>query len=111
MRHSPLSRSAFLVLLALSDRPRHGLAVVERIEETTQGRIRMGPGTLYGTLHKLEASGLIRETKDAPDPDDHDARRRYYLITPRGKRVLDAEVDGLRVLASSAAASRAGSDA
>lgn len=105
-----LPRAAFLVLLALSDRPRHGLAIVDRVEDTTRGQVKMGPGTLYGTLQKLEASGLIRETKEAPDPDDHDARRRYYRLTPRGERALRAEAHSLRVLAD-AAASQIGGDA
>lgn len=105
-----LPRSAFLVLLALADRPRHGLAIVDTIEDTTSGRVKMGPGTLYGTLQKLQASGLIRETRDAPDPDDHDNRRRYYRLTPRGERRLKAEATDLRVLAE-AAARQVGGDA
>jgi DNA-binding PadR family transcriptional regulator len=99
---SSLPRAAFLVLLALSDRPGHGLAIVDRIEETTGGRVKMGPGTLYGTLQKLQLSGLIRETKDAPNPDDHDNRRRYYRLTPKGEGVLRAEAEQLRVLAEAA---------
>ena len=101
-RPPALSRSAFLVLLALADRARHGLAIVDRIDDTTNGRVKMGPGTLYGTLQKLQAAGLIRETTQPPDPDDHDTRRRYYRLTPRGERVLRAEADGLRVLADAA---------
>jgi DNA-binding PadR family transcriptional regulator len=101
-RPSALSRSAFLVLLALSDRARHGLAIVVRIEEATSGRVKMGPGTLYGTLQKLQATGLIRETAEPPDPDDHDTRRRYYRLTPRGERALSSEAEGLRVLADAA---------
>lgn len=105
-RRTALARSAYLVLLALSDRPRHGLAIVDRVEEATRGRMKMGPGTLYGTLQKLESSGLIREAATAPDPDDDDPRRRYYRITPRGERLLSEETASLRVLVDAAAAGR-----
>lgn len=94
-----LPRASFLVLLALADQPGHGLAIADRVEDTTRGRVKMGPGTLYGTLQKLQQAGLIRETAQAPDPDDHDARRRYYRLTPRGERLLRAEAENLRVLA------------
>jgi DNA-binding PadR family transcriptional regulator len=102
-RQTPLPRSAYLVLLALSDRPRHGLAIVDRIEDATQGRVKIGPGTLYGTLQKLESSGLIREVSEAPDPDDDDSRRRYYRLTPRGERALASETANLRMLVNAAA--------
>jgi DNA-binding PadR family transcriptional regulator len=102
-RADALPRSAYLVLLALADRPRHGLAIIDRVEDATHGRMKMGPGTLYGTLQKLEASGFIRETTDAPDPDDDDARRRYYRITPRGERALAEETASLKVLVDAAA--------
>jgi DNA-binding PadR family transcriptional regulator len=88
---SSLPKSAFLILLAIADRPRHGLGIADRIEEATEGRVKLGPGTLYHTLQKLEAGGLIRETAEAPDPDDDDARRRYYRLTPNGERALRAE--------------------
>ena len=100
-----LSRSAFLVLLALADRPRHGLGIVERVEAIARGRMKMGPGTLYGTLQKLAASGLIRETSDPPDPDDDDSRRRYYKLTPRGDKALREEAGRLRTLVDAAAMS------
>lgn len=97
-----LSKSGFLVLLALADRPRHGLAIVDRVEEASRGEVKMGPGTLYGTLHKLSASGLIRETTAPPDPADDDPRRRYYKLTPRGEKALKAEAVRLRALVHAA---------
>jgi DNA-binding PadR family transcriptional regulator len=100
-----MARGAFLVLLALLERPRHGLGIVERIEQSTRGRVKMGPGTLYGTLQRLEQGGLIRETRDVPDPDDHDSRRRYYRLTPKGERALREEASRLRVMADAAAES------
>lgn len=100
-----MARAAFLVLLALHERPRHGLGIVDHVEASTRGRVKMGPGTLYGTLQKLERSGLIRETREVPDPADHDTRRRYYRLTPKGERGLRAEASRLRLLADAAAAS------
>ena len=99
-----LSRSAFVVLLALADQPRHGLAIVDRVDEATHGEVRLGPGTLYGTLQKLVAAGLIRETTTAPDPQDHDPRRRYYKLTPKGQRELKDEAARMRALVRAAVA-------
>ena len=97
-----LSRAGFLVLLALAGRPRHGLAIIERVEEASGGTVKLGFGSLYGTLQKLLDAGLIREVSEAPDPDDDDARRRYYRIAPRGQRALKAEAARLRHLVSAA---------
>ena len=101
-----LSRSAFLVLLSVADRPRHGLAIIDRVEDASNGEIRMGPGTLYGTLQKLVAAGLIREADEPPDPDDDDPRRRYYRLTPRGERALKAEAGRMQALVNAAIAQR-----
>jgi DNA-binding PadR family transcriptional regulator len=100
---SGLSRSGFLVLLAIADQPRHGLGIVDEVEEGTDGRVRLGPGTLYGTIQTLSDRGLIRETPDVPDPDDDDPRRRYYRITAGGERLLREEVDRMSALVSMAA--------
>jgi DNA-binding PadR family transcriptional regulator len=99
-----VSRSAFLILLALVDQPRHGLGVVEEVEARTEGAVRLGPGTLYTTLKRLAEDGLIRETSRAPDPADDDPRRRYYRITARGHSALRSEAEHLRRLVSVAAA-------
>ncbi|MCI0433002.1 MAG: PadR family transcriptional regulator [Gemmatimonadetes bacterium] len=103
-----LARSAFMILVALADQPRHGLGIVDRIEEATQGRVRIGPGTLYGTLHRLVADGLIRETQERPEPGQDDPRRRYYRITRRGWRVLQEETDQWRLLVDAAARASGG---
>lgn len=103
-RTDGLSRSAFLILLALADQPRHGLAIVDRVDEASRGEVRLGPGTLYGTLQKLVAAGLIRETATAPDPADHDPRRRYYKLTAKGERELKEEAGRMRALVRAAVA-------
>jgi DNA-binding PadR family transcriptional regulator len=101
-----LAHSAFLVLLALADRPRHGLGIVDEIARETDGAVRLGPGTLYGTIQKLTAAGLLRETRQAPDPDDHDTRRRYFLLTAKGRATLRAEARRLQLIMASATRKR-----
>jgi DNA-binding PadR family transcriptional regulator len=109
-RESTLARSSFLILLALSERPRHGLGIVEDVEAASGGEVKLGPGTLYGSLQKLAQDGLIRETAEAPDPADHDPRRRYYRLTPKGERALKGEASRLRTLVDAAAKRRVLSD-
>lgn len=93
-----LTRPSFLILLALSDRPRHGLGIVEEVEARTGGAEKLGPGTLYGTLKRLAADRLVAETDEVPDPDDDDPRRRYYRVTEAGRAALRAEAAHLRTL-------------
>jgi DNA-binding PadR family transcriptional regulator len=108
---SALSRSSFLILLALHDGPCHGLGIVGRVEAATQGRVRLGPGTLYGTLQTLTADLMIRDSTAPADAVDPDPRRRYYRITPRGERALKSEAERLRVLVDAAQARRVLGDA
>jgi len=101
---SVLPRSGFLVLLALAEGPGHGLGIVGRVESATGGSVKLGPGTLYGTLQNLVGAGLIRETGAPAGADDDDPRRRYYRVTSRGDKALKAEAERLRVLVRAAAA-------
>ncbi len=101
-----LSRSAWLILLALADQPRHGLGIMDEVDARTDGAVRLGPGTLYTTLKRLVDNGHIRETTHVPDPDDHDPRRRYYRITPRGLAALREETAQLQRLLDIAAVKR-----
>lgn len=89
--HLPLTPAAFHVLLALADRDRHGYAIMQEVEETTDGRVAMGPGTLYGTVKRLLGVGLIEESDERPDSAIDDRRRRYYRLTGLGRRVAAAE--------------------
>ena len=86
-----LPTPAFHILLAVSDNERHGYAIMQDIHARTGGALRLGPGTLYGTIKRLLADGLIEETVERAERDDHDVRRRYYRITKRGRKVAAEE--------------------
>ena len=88
----PLTPAIFHILLALADEERHGYSIMQHVAETTDGQVKMGPGTLYGTIKRLLALKLIEESEERPDPKLDDERRRYYRLTPWGRRVLNAEV-------------------
>jgi DNA-binding PadR family transcriptional regulator len=88
----PLTPAIFHILLALADDERHGYSIMQHVAETTDGQIKMGPGTLYGTVKRLLVAKWIEESDERPDPKLDDERRRYYRLTPFGRRVLGAEV-------------------
>jgi len=88
----PLTPAVFHVLLALADDERHGYAIMQEVRATTRGALKLGPGTLYGTVKRLLAIGLIEESDQRPDPQLDDERRRYYRLTGLGQRTLAAEV-------------------
>lgn len=97
----PLSEAVFQVLLALADRARHGYGIMQEVEERTDGRVRLGPGTVYGAIKRLSAQGLVEETEAAPDSQD-DERRRYYRLTEGGRQVAVAEARRLERLLEAA---------
>lgn len=101
---SDVSRSAFVILLSLSDRPRHGLGVVEDVEARTGGMVKLGPGTLYGTLRRLDELGFVHELEQAPDDLSDDPRRKYYEVTDEGRAALEEEAERLRRLVEVASA-------
>ena len=91
----PLTPAVFHILLALAEGERHGYAIMKDVLSTTQGRVRMGPGTLYGTIKRMIEAHLIEESDERPDPELDDERRRYYRLTEFGGRVAAAEVQRL----------------
>jgi DNA-binding PadR family transcriptional regulator len=91
----PLPSAAFHILLALAGEDLHGYAIMRQVEQQTCGRVRLGPGTLYGSLRTLLEAELIRELDDSPDPDDSSERRRYYHLTSAGLKLVRSEVEGL----------------
>ena len=94
-RFLPLTPAVFHILLVLADADRHGYDIMREIASATDGKIQMGPGTLYGTIKRMLQAGLIAETDERPDPSIDDSRRRYYRLTDLGQRVLAAEVERL----------------
>src|SRR5918994_2765535 len=102
----PLTPAIAHILLALADEDRHGYAIMQEVARLTDGAIHMGPGTLYGTIKRMLATGLLEETDERPDPDLDDERRRYYRATPLGVRVLEAETARMSTLVGAARAKR-----
>lgn len=89
--HLPLTPAVFHVLLALVEGERHGYAIMHEVAQSTRRQIKMGPGTLYGTIKRLLEARLIEESDRRPDPELDDERRRYYRLTGLGERVVRAE--------------------
>lgn len=101
-RHSDwpgsLTPAAIQILLALADKNRHGLGIVDEIEARTDGEIKLGPGSLYGTIKRLRDVEFITETANPPDPSNDDPRRRYYALTPAGREALTREARRMEVM-------------
>ncbi|MEO8393800.1 MAG: PadR family transcriptional regulator [Chloroflexota bacterium] len=91
----PLTPAVFHILLALADQERHGYAIMQEVLAQTDGKLRFGPGTLYGTIKRMLIANLIEETDERPDPALDDERRRYYRMTDFGRRVASAEAQRL----------------
>ena len=91
----PLTPAVFNILLALADGEKHGYAIMLEVEENTRGEVKMGPGTLYGSIKRMLEAGMIEESGERPDPQLDDQRRRYYRLTGVGQRALRAEAERL----------------
>src|SRR5215217_6030281 len=100
----PLTPAVLHILLALADEERHGYGIMREVEDRTGGVMRMGPGTLYGSIKRMLGDGLIEESDERPDPELDDSRRRYYRITEFGRRVAGAEAVRLSGLVETARA-------
>jgi DNA-binding PadR family transcriptional regulator len=87
----PLTPAVLHILLALADGSKHGYGIMQEVEAISDGRVKMGPGTLYGSIKRMLAAGFIEETGDRPAPEFDDERRRYYKLTGLGRRVLTEE--------------------
>lgn len=98
----PLTPAVLHILLALADGERHGYGIMKEVEGRTGGGMRLGPGTLYGSIKRMLADGLIEESDERPDPEMDDQRRRYYRITDFGRRVAGAEAGRLAGLVATA---------
>ena len=92
----------FHILLALADKERHGYDIMREVETRSEGEVRLGPGTLYGSIKRMLSDGLIEELDERPDPELDDERRRYYRLSNLGRRVAIAEAERLDRLLKSA---------
>lgn len=95
----PLSPQVFHVLAALADGDQHGYGIMQEVAARTAGKLRLSPGTLYGSIKRMLEQGLIAELsgRERPVAGD-DERRRYYRLTPFGRKVAKAEVARLSEL-------------
>jgi DNA-binding PadR family transcriptional regulator len=100
--HLPMTPATFQILVALVDGERHGYAIMQEVAERTDGAVRLGPGTLYGSLKRLLDGGLVAESEERETPGTGDERRRYYRITKFGLSVARAEARRLEALVRSA---------
>ena len=88
-----ITTAGFQVLLALASGHGHGYAVMGFVDQLTDGQVRLGPGTLYRTLARLVADELVSETETSDPNAPHDARRRYYQLTPLGEQAVREEAE------------------
>ena len=89
----PLTPAVFHILLALSSGERHGYGIMKQVEADSQGKVSMGPGTLYGSLKRMLDAGLVEESDKRVDPEMDDQRRIYYRLTGIGVKALEVELE------------------
>jgi DNA-binding PadR family transcriptional regulator len=100
----PLKPHWFQILFSLAGGPLHGSSIMEEVLERTEGRMKLWPATLYGSLKDLEDAGWIRESPPGPDAPSEGGRRRFYVLTPVGKQALRAELGRMRAILDEARA-------
>lgn len=102
----PLRPIDFLILLMVAPKERHGYGIMQDVLEHTEGVIELEAGSLYRTIRRLGDHGLLEESARRPSPETDDERRRYYRLTPFGRKVVSAEAARLRSLVRLAEAAR-----
>jgi DNA-binding PadR family transcriptional regulator len=96
----------FHILLALAQEEKHGYAILQEVAAVTDDEIQLEPGTLYRALHRMLKDGWVVESARRPAADLDDERRRYYRLTPAGRKVAVAEAERLERLVTVARAQR-----
>ncbi len=101
-----LSPQAFHILVALAGRDQHGYGIMQDVAARTSGKLRLSAGTLYGSIKRLLEEGLIIELRERQRPEkaSDDERRRYYRLTPLGRKAARAEVSRMAELLEQARA-------
>jgi len=100
----PLPPATFHILLAVAGEDRHGYAIIQDVAVRTGGELKLSAGTLYRSIQRMLEQGLLVETRERPAPEEDDERRRYYRITPRGRRVAREDLGRLATLVRHACA-------
>lgn len=100
----PLPPAVFHISIALAAGDMHGYAIMQDVMERTQGKLRLSPGTLYGSIKRMLSEGLIEESDERPDAALDDERRRYYRLTHFGRAVASVEAARIAALLSQARA-------
>jgi len=95
---NPLPSAAFQILLALVDEDLHGYGIMRQVADQTEGRMRLGPGTLYSSIQTLLEARLIEEVGQSVDTKLGQERRRYYRLTTAGRKLVGSEAERLAVL-------------
>jgi DNA-binding PadR family transcriptional regulator len=95
-KDAPLTPAVLHILLALSTEERHGYGIMKQVERESGGKVKMGAGTLYGSLGRMMSAGLIAEGDKKVDHAMDDERRIYYRLTGAGRKALSAELDRYR---------------
>jgi len=98
---SPLTEATFFILLSLAPAPKHGYAIMKDVKELSNGRIKFSTGTLYGAIRRLLEQGWIKRVTD-PVPNPTDRERKAYSLTDKGRKMVNAEVERLKSLLSTA---------
>jgi DNA-binding PadR family transcriptional regulator len=96
-RLDPLPSAAFQIMLALAEGDLHGYAIMRQVEGQTEGRLRLGPGTLYGSIQALIEGKLIEEVDRPEDTEVRSERRRYYRLTVAGRKLARSEAEKMAV--------------
>lgn len=91
-----MTNVTYQILLALAAKDRHGYLIRKAVEQQTDGALRLGPGTVYAAIRRLEDEGLIEESPQRPDADLDDERRRYYRLTRAGRTALRDETERMK---------------
>ena len=89
-KYLPLTEATYYIMLTLAE-PLHGYAVMQKVEQVSQGTVKVGPGTLYGVVSMLEQAGLTVKVKE-------EDRRKSYTLTPRGRKVLSNQIRRLEIM-------------